>query len=77
VLIALLAWLLLETQGGDELGLAERLTTAVQTSWPFVVALAPQRTTTPRLWPRGPAAQATRDVWVQQGFRRMPQQNGH
>jgi hypothetical protein len=39
VLIALLAWLIVETQGGGVLGLAERLTSAVQTSWPLVVAL--------------------------------------
>jgi hypothetical protein len=44
VLIALLGWLLFETQGGDMLGLAERLTTAAQTSWPFIVALALRRT---------------------------------
>lgn len=43
VLIALLGWLIVETQGGDALGLAERLTSAAQTSWPFVVALALQR----------------------------------
>lgn len=47
VLITLAGWLLFETQGGDVLGLAERLTTAAQTSWPFVVALALHRTTTP------------------------------
>ena len=44
VLIALLGWLLFETQGGDMLGLAERLTTTAQTSWPFIVALALRRT---------------------------------
>jgi multidrug efflux pump subunit AcrB len=40
VLIALLGWLIVETQGGDELGLAERMTSAAQISWPFMVALA-------------------------------------
>jgi hypothetical protein len=32
-----------ETQGGSLLGLAERLTSSLQTSWPFVVALALRR----------------------------------
>ena len=40
VFLALLCWLVLETQGGSDLGMAERLTSSVQTSWPFVVALA-------------------------------------
>ena len=39
VFLALLGWLVLETQGGSVLGLAERLTSSVQTSWPFVVAV--------------------------------------
>ncbi len=38
--VALLGWVLLETRGGSDLGLAERLDTGVQTCWPFVVALA-------------------------------------
>lgn len=37
--IALLGWVLLETRGGRDLGLAERLDSGVQTCWPFVVAL--------------------------------------
>jgi hypothetical membrane protein len=37
--IALLGWVLLETRGGKDLGLAERLDSGVQTCWPFVVAL--------------------------------------
>jgi hypothetical membrane protein len=44
VLVALLGWLVIETQGGDALGLAERLTTAAQTTWPFIIAVALQRT---------------------------------
>lgn len=40
VFLALLGWLVVETQGGTLLGLAERLDTSVQTTWPFVVALA-------------------------------------
>ena len=39
VFLALLCWLVIETQGGSDLGLAERLTSSVQTSWPFVVAV--------------------------------------
>jgi hypothetical protein len=36
---AMLGWVLIETQGGSDLGLAERLMSSVQTCWPFVVAL--------------------------------------
>ena len=39
VFLALLGWLVIETQGGSVLGMAERLTSSVQTSWPFVVAV--------------------------------------
>ena len=39
VFLALLCWLVIETQGGSDLGMAERLTSSVQTSWPFVVAV--------------------------------------
>jgi hypothetical protein len=45
VFVALLCWLTLETQGGGTLGLAERLTSAIQTSWPFIVALSLRRGT--------------------------------
>jgi hypothetical membrane protein len=45
VLVALLGWLIVETQGGDALGLAERLASAAQTTWPLVVALALQHAT--------------------------------
>ena len=44
VLIVLLCWLLIESQGGSDLGLAERLTTGAQTFWPFPVAIALFRT---------------------------------
>jgi Protein of unknown function (DUF998) len=37
--VGLLAWVVLETRGGSDLGLAERLDSGVQTCWPFVVAL--------------------------------------
>jgi hypothetical protein len=39
VFLALLCWLVIETQGGSSLGVAERLTSSVQTTWPFVVAV--------------------------------------
>ena len=41
--VGLLGWLLIEAQGGSLLGLAERLTSSLQTSWPFVVAVALRR----------------------------------
>ena len=40
VFVALLGWLVIETQGGSDLGLAERLFLSIETCWPFVVALA-------------------------------------
>jgi hypothetical membrane protein len=40
VSVALLAWLTAETQGGSDLGLAERLVTGTQVTWPFIVLLA-------------------------------------
>jgi hypothetical protein len=40
VSITLLGWLVIETQGGSVLGLAERLTSSIQITWPFIVALA-------------------------------------
>jgi len=43
VFVALLGWVLVETHDGSALGLAERVTTTVQMSWPFVVALALRR----------------------------------
>jgi hypothetical membrane protein len=41
---ALSGWLLVTTQGGGDLGLAERLTSAVQGLWPFIVVLAIRQT---------------------------------
>jgi hypothetical protein len=41
VFVALLGWLLAETRDGSVLGLAERLTTSMQTCWPFVIAVVP------------------------------------
>jgi hypothetical protein len=48
VFVALLGWLLAETRDGSVLGLAERLTTSIQTSWPFIIAVTLRRTRRPR-----------------------------
>ena len=48
VFAALLGWLLAETRDGSVLGLAERLTTSIQTCWPFITAVALRRTRRPR-----------------------------
>jgi hypothetical membrane protein len=47
VFLALLGWLVFETQGGTVLGLAERLVSGIQVTWPLVVALALRRATRP------------------------------
>jgi hypothetical protein len=36
---ALLGWVFIETRDGSVLGLAERLTSSIQTCWPFIIAL--------------------------------------
>jgi hypothetical protein len=41
--VVMLCWVVVETQGGSDLGLAERLMSSVQTTWPFVVALLLRR----------------------------------
>jgi hypothetical membrane protein len=51
VFVALLGWLLAETRDGSVLGLAERLTSSIQTCWPFIVALTLRRTRRPRPGP--------------------------
>jgi hypothetical protein len=51
VFLAVLGWLVIETQGGSDLGLAERLTVSTETCWPFVVAIALRRTTRPGIEP--------------------------
>jgi hypothetical membrane protein len=43
VFVTLLAWFFAEAQGGSMLGLAERVTTSVEASWPLVVAVALRR----------------------------------
>jgi hypothetical protein len=45
VSMALLGWLVIETQGGSDLGLAERLFLSIETCWPFIVAVALRQTT--------------------------------
>ncbi|HJY69544.1 MAG TPA: hypothetical protein VJ254_22705, partial [Streptosporangiaceae bacterium] len=45
VFLAMLGWLVIETQGAPDLGLAERLTSSVQTTWPFIVAVTLRRST--------------------------------
>ncbi len=44
VFMALLGWLVIQTQGGSDLGLAERLSVSIETCWPFVVAIALRQT---------------------------------
>jgi hypothetical protein len=39
----LLGWLVVETQDGTALGLAERLVSGLQVSWPFIIAVALRR----------------------------------
>jgi hypothetical membrane protein len=51
VFVALLGWLLAETRDGSVLGLAERLTSSIQTCWPFTVAVTLRRTRRPRPGP--------------------------
>jgi hypothetical membrane protein len=48
VFVALLGWLFTETRDGSVLGLAERLTSSIQTCWPFTVAVALRRARRPR-----------------------------
>ena len=45
VFAALLGWLVIETQGGSDLGLAERVFLSTETCWPFIVAIALWQTT--------------------------------
>jgi Protein of unknown function (DUF998) len=54
VFLVLLGWLVIETQGGSDLGLAERLSVSTETCWPFVVAVILRQTTRPRTDPGNP-----------------------
>ena len=47
VFVALLGWLFAEARDGSVLGLAERLTSSIQTCWPFAVAVALRRSRRP------------------------------
>jgi hypothetical membrane protein len=47
VFVALLGWLFTETRDGSVLGLAERLTSSIQTCWPFIIAVTLRRTRRP------------------------------
>jgi len=51
VFLVLLGWLVIETQGGADLGLAERLSVSIETCWPFVVVVALRHATRPRTDP--------------------------
>ena len=66
VFMVLLGWLVIETQGGSDLGLAERLTTSTEVCWPFVVAVALRQTTRPRTDPGHPVIAAIRSRHNQQ-----------
>ena len=48
VFMVLLGWLVFETQGGADLGLAERLTISTEACWPFIVAVTLRQTSRPR-----------------------------
>jgi hypothetical membrane protein len=56
VFLVLLGWLVIETQGGADLGLAERLSVSTETCWPFVVAVVLRQATRPRTDPGQPVA---------------------
>jgi hypothetical membrane protein len=57
VFVALLGWLFIETRDGSVLGLAERLTSSIQTCWPFIIAVTLRRTRRPvPAWPSAGAA---------------------
>jgi Protein of unknown function (DUF998) len=60
VFVVLLGWMVIETQGGSDLGLAERLTVSIETCWPFVVAVALRHTTRPQPDPGHPMIAAIR-----------------
>jgi hypothetical membrane protein len=60
VFVTLLAWFFAEAQGGSMLGLAERVTTSVEASWPLVVTVAMRRgARRTRLDPRDQAGSAS------------------
>ena len=72
VFIVLLGWLVIETQGGTDLGLAERLFLSTETCWPFIVAIALRQTTRPRADPGPPVIAAVRSRHNQQAAGGVP-----
>lgn len=56
VFMALLGWLVIETQGGSDLGLAERLFLSIETCGPFIVAVAMRQPRADRPVRRNPAS---------------------
>jgi hypothetical membrane protein len=66
VFVVLLGWLVIETQGGADLGLAERLTISTEACWPFIVAVALRQTSRPRTDPGHPVIAAVRSRHNQQ-----------
>jgi hypothetical protein len=77
--LVLLCWLVIETQGGSYLGMAERLTSSVQTSWPFVVAVVlwrhAARTGRPEL-PGGPAGASHAQAMTREAMTTEPMTTG-
>lgn len=66
VFMVLLGWLVIQTQGGSYLGLAERLSVSTETCWPLVIAVALRQTTRPRTDPGQPVIAADRSRRNQQ-----------
>jgi hypothetical protein len=64
VFAAMLGWVLLEIWAGHDLGLAERLTASIQTTWPFAVALVWRRADGTGTTPQLSAARQPLDVGV-------------
>ena len=62
VFVALIGWLFAETRDGSVLGLAERLTSSIETCWPFIIAVALRRNRRPR--PSPSAAEQQRPLAV-------------
>lgn len=72
VFLALLAWLVFETQDGTVLGLAERMVSAVQVTWPLIVAVALRRAAGPRGRPGEYRAQTNGGADSRSHLRAMP-----
>jgi hypothetical protein len=66
VFLVLLGWLVIETQGGSDLGLVERLSVSTETCWPFVVAVILRQTARPRTDPGHPVIAPVRSRRDQQ-----------